>query len=78
MTQGSEWTGWHIDTLEFMISVPERKIVKVEGELEALLQREVQVIKVKELSSVVGLIIISFGLAAGRSARFTRGSHPSR
>ena len=32
MTQGSERTGWHIDTLEFMISVLERKIVKVEGE----------------------------------------------
>ena len=69
VTQEIEWTGWRIDTLEFMIFVPERKIVKAEGKLETLVQREGQAIKVKELASVVGLII-SFGLAVGRSARF--------
>ena len=47
----------------------ERKIVKAEDKLEVLLRRVGQVIKVKELASVVGLII-SFGLAVGRSARF--------
>ena len=47
----------------------ERKIVKAEGKLEVLLRRVEQVVKVKELVSVVGLIV-SFGLAVGRSARF--------
>ena len=69
VTQEIEWTGWRIDTREFMIYVPERKIVKAEEKLEVLLQRVGQVIKVKQLASVVGLII-SFGLAVGRSARF--------
>jgi hypothetical protein len=65
VTQEIEWTGWRIDTREFMIYVPERKIVKAEDKLEVLLQRVGQVIKVKELASVVGLII-SFGLLMGR------------
>ena len=69
MTQEIEWTGWRIDTREFMIFVPERKIVKAEGKLEELVQQEGQSVKVKELASLVGLII-SFGLAVGRSARF--------
>jgi hypothetical protein len=69
VTQEIEWTGWRINTREFMIYVPERKIVKAEGKLEVLLRRAGQVVRVKELASVVGLII-SFGLAVGRSARF--------
>ena len=47
----------------------EHKIIKAEGKLEALVHREGQFVKVKVLASVVGLII-NFGLAVGRSARF--------
>ena len=49
--------------------MPERKIAKAEDKLEALQSRAGQAVKVRELASVVGLII-SFGLAVGRSARF--------
>jgi hypothetical protein len=52
-----------------MIYVPERKIVKAEGKLELLLAQVGRDVKVKELTSFVGLVI-SFGLAVGRSARF--------
>ena len=69
MTQEMEWTGWLINTKDFMIYVPERKIVKAEGRLEQLLVQVGKKVKVKELASLVGLII-SFGLAVGRSARF--------
>jgi hypothetical protein len=60
VTQEIEWTGWRIDTADFMIYVPERKIAKTEDKLEALLSRAGQAVKVKELASVVGLVI-SFG-----------------
>ena len=69
VTQEMEWTGWLINTKDFMIYVPERKIVKGEGKLELLLAQAGKEVKVKELGSLVGLII-SFGLAVGRSARF--------
>ena len=69
VTQEIEWTGWRIDTKDFMIYVPERKIVKAEGKLELLLAQVGNDVKVKELASLLGLII-SFGLAVGRSARF--------
>ena len=69
VTQEMEWTGWLINTKDFMIYVPERKIVKAEGRLEQLLVQVGKKVKVKELASLVGLII-SFGLAVGRSARF--------
>ena len=67
VTQEMEWTGWLINTKNFMIYVPQRKIVKAEEKLEQLLAQVGK--KVKELGSLVGLII-SFGLAVGRSARF--------
>ena len=69
VTQEMEWTGWIINTKEFKIFLPERKILKAEEKLEALLAKVGKPVKVRELSSVVGLII-SFGLAVGRSARF--------
>ena len=47
----------------------EKKIVEAEGKIEVLLRRVEKVVKVKGLVSVVGLIV-SFGLAEGRSARF--------
>ena len=37
VTQEIEWTGWRINTKDFMIYVPERKILKAEGKLELLL-----------------------------------------
>ena len=69
VTQEMEWTGWIINTKQFMIYVPERKILKAEGKLELLLAKVGKAVKVRELSSMVGLII-SFGLAVGRAARF--------
>ena len=69
VTQEIEWTGWRIDTKDFMIYVPDRKIVKAESKLELLLAQVGKDVKVKELASLLGLII-SFGLAVGRSARF--------
>ena len=69
VTQEIEWTGWRINTKDFLIYVPERKILKAEGKLELLLAQVGQDVKVKELASLVGLVI-SFGLAVGRSARF--------
>ena len=69
VTQEMEWTGWLINTKDFMIYVPERKIVKAEEKLEWLLAQVGKEVKVKELGSLVGLII-SFGLAVGRAARF--------
>ena len=69
VTQELEWTGWRINTKEFMIYVTERKVVKAEERLEQLLVQVGKKVKVKELGSLVGLII-SFGLAVGRSARF--------
>ena len=69
VTREIEWTGWCINTKDFMIYVPERKILKAEGKLELLLAQAGQDVKVKELASVVGLVI-SFGLAVGRAARF--------
>ena len=69
VTQEMEWTGLRINTKDFMIYVPERMIVKAEGKLELLLAQAGKDVKVKELGSLVGLII-SFGLAIGRSARF--------
>ena len=47
----------------------EKKIVEAEGKIEVLLRRVEKVVKVKGFVSVVGLIV-SFGLAEGRSARF--------
>ena len=64
VTQEIEWTGWRINTKDFMIYVPERKILKAEGKLELLLAQAGQDVKVKELASLVGLVI-SFGLAVG-------------
>jgi hypothetical protein len=69
VTQEIEWTGWRINTKDFMIYVPERKILKAVGKLELLLAQAGQDVKVKELASLVGLVI-SFGLAVGSSARF--------
>jgi hypothetical protein len=62
VTQEMEWTGWLINTKDFMIYVPERKIVMAEGKLELLQAQVGKDMKVKELRSFVGLII-SFGLA---------------
>jgi len=67
VTQVMEWTGWIINTEHFKIYVPERKILKAEGMLELLLAKVGKAVKVRELSSMVGLII-SFGLAVGRFA----------
>ena len=69
VSQELEWTGWRINTAEFMIYVPERKLVKAEQKLEELLKAVGKRIKVKTICSIVGLII-SFGLAVGRAARF--------
>ena len=69
VSQVIEWTGWRIDTAEFKIYVTERKLVKAEKKLDQLIVLVGKSIKVKTLSSVVGLLI-SFGLAVGRSARF--------
>ena len=72
VTQQLEWTGWRINTKEFMIYVTDRKVVKAEEKLEQLLVKVGKKVKLRKLSSVVGLII-SFGLAVGRSARFHTG-----
>ena len=69
VSQEIEWTGWRINTAEFMIYVPERKLGKAEAKLDELLKSVGKRIKVKSISSIVGLII-SFGLAMGRAARF--------
>ena len=69
VTQEMEWTGWLINTKDFMIYVTERKIVKAEQRLDQLLAKMGKNVRVKELSSLVGLII-SFGLDVVRSARF--------
>ena len=69
VTQEMEWTGWRINTESFMIYVPERKLVKAEQKLGQLLAQVGKLVKMRELSSVVGLLI-SFELAVGRSARF--------
>ena len=69
VSQEMEWTGWIINTKEFKIYLPERKLLKAESKLGLLLGKVGRLVKVRELSSVVGLII-SFGLAVGRSARF--------
>ena len=69
VSQEIEWTGWRINTAEFKIYVPERKLVKAEEKLEELLKSVGKKVKVKAISSIVGLII-SFGLAVGRAARF--------
>ena len=69
VTQELEWTGWRINTKEFMIYVPERKVVKAEKKLDELLLKVGKKVKLRELSSGVGLII-GFGLAVGRSAGF--------
>ena len=61
--------GWRINTKKFMIYVTEQKVVKAEKKLDQLLLKVGKKVKLRELSSVVGLII-SFGLAVGRSARF--------
>ena len=66
---GAEWTGWRINTKEFMIYLTERKVVEAEKKLDELLLKVGKKVKLRELSLVVGLII-SFGLAVGRSARF--------
>ena len=47
----------------------EKKLLKVELKLDVLLRMRGKKIKVKDLCSVVGLII-SFGLGVGRAARF--------
>ena len=74
VTQELEWTGWLINTKKFVIYVTERKVLKAEQKLEQLLGKVGKKVRVKELSLLVGLII-SFGLAVGRSARFyTRSS----
>ena len=54
---------------EFKIYVTERKLVKAEQKLEELLEQRSKKIKVRDLSSVVGLLI-SFGQSMGRAARF--------
>jgi hypothetical protein len=69
VTQEMEWTGWIINTKSFKIFVPERKLLKAEQKLKQLLAQVGRTVKVKELSSMVGLLI-SFGLAECRSARF--------
>ena len=69
MTQELEWTGWRINTAEFKIYVTEKKLLKAELKLDVLLRMRGKKIKVKDLCSVVGLII-SFDLGVGRAARF--------
>ena len=69
ITQEIEWTGWWINTKEFKIYVTERKLQKAKQKLDKLLGGLGKKIKVKTLSSIVG-VLISFGLAVGRAARF--------
>ena len=64
VTQVFEWMGWRIDTVEFKIYVLERKLIKAEEKLDQLIVLVGRSIKVKTLSSIVGLLI-SFGLAVG-------------
>ena len=65
-----EWTGWRIDTVEFKIYVLERKLIKAEEKLDQLITLVGRSIKVKTLSSFMGLFISFGGLAMGRAARF--------
>ena len=67
VTQELEWMGWRINTKEFTIYVPGRKVVKLEKKLDELLLKLGKKVKLRELSLVVGLII-SLGLAVGKSA----------
>ena len=69
VTQELGCSGWRVNTKEFMIYVPEQKVVKAEKKLDELLLKVGKKVKLRELSSVVGLII-SFGLAMDRLARF--------
>ena len=69
VTQELEWTGLRINTKEFKVYIPDWKLEKAEGKLDLLLVKLGQLVPVKELASVVGLII-SFGLGMGRACRF--------
>ena len=69
VTQELEWTGFVINTKDFKVFVPERKIVKCESKIDELMEKGGGPVKLKELASVVSLII-SFGLGMGRPCRF--------
>ena len=67
------WTGFVWDTVGFKLWVTEEKLVRVEVLLDELFKKRSEMIGVRELAKVAG-VIGSFMLAMGNVARFyTRG-----
>ena len=64
-----EWTGFIFDTVSFQLWVPEAKLARAQAKVEGLLVAKSDLVCVRDLASLAGLLI-SFGLAMGEVVRF--------
>ena len=63
------WTGFVWDTVSFKLFVPEEKLVRVENLMKELLEKRNELVKVRMIAKVAGMLG-SFTLAMGNVARF--------
>ena len=64
-----EWTGFIFDTVSFQLWVPEAKLVRAQAKVEGLLVARSDLVSVRDLASLAGLLV-SFGPAMGEVVRF--------
>ena len=67
VSQTAEWTGFKWNTREFKVYLTDKKKKRLEDQAKKLLAKKTM--RIKELASLVGLIV-SCGPAVGRAARF--------